>query len=347
MQRWMKSPPKIGILILFGLTVLLGGGYLMYSTWIHPLGPVLTLSTPTPGPTQTGAGITETPPTGATAAPGDTPTPTIEPVCGGPPTMTILVSGLDNTLADAVRVARVDFQHEKVAVLALPRDLWVDVEDIQEYEVVKQKLNQGYHWGILYDVQGGGSGKMAQILQNNYGLFIDHYVALQKDSFAQVIDAIGGITVNLPEDVYRKEFGEPKLYLKAGRHHLNGKQAEMLARHRIKIGDYGRIRNQTLILKAVAAKMLTPSGLKAIPDLVNRLRYSVVTDLSPSQISMLLCLAEQMDRDQDLTFVALPSEITEDQVVYDQVRETNTSALVGDDEGIRSLLQDFQAGRWP
>ena len=356
LKKWFRNPPKKAILILLGVTVLLGGGYLVYSTWINPLGPGLELPESTPAPTEVAQATATREPGDPTVTPGLTLTPTIKPVCGGPPTMTILVSGVASEkylygLADAVRVARVDFQTQEVDVLALPRDLWVNIPGIADHGIEVGKLNQAYFYGTegmaYYDGPGEGSGLLARTLQENYGLRVDHYLAVNLASFRQIIDAMGGIDVNLGQNVYRKEFGEPKLFLKAGQHHLDGKEAEMLARHRIEIGDYGRISNQTIILKAVAAKMMSPSGLRALPSMIDRLRNNVVTDLSPSQVSQLVCLAERMDRGQDLNFVTLPSDLTENELVFDPSRGANTAALVGDSQKIRDLLLEFQAGVWP
>ena len=128
---------------------------------------------------------------------------------------------------------------------------------------------------------------------------------------------------------------------------MTGKKAEVLARQRIEIGDFGRINNQTVILKGIAAKMLTPSGIKAIPDLVNQLKANVMMDLSPDQISQLVCLAARIDYQEDVTFETLPVALMNETMVFDPTRNINTFALVGDAAGIRSLLEDFQAGNWP
>jgi anionic cell wall polymer biosynthesis LytR-Cps2A-Psr (LCP) family protein len=166
-------------------------------------------------------------------------------------------------------------------------------------------------------------------------------------SFRIIINTLDGIDVFLVQDVYKRVNDQPVLYLKAGSHHLNGKEAEMLARQRISIGDFGRINNQTVILKAVAAKLLSPSGVAAIPALIDQLNSNVETDFSPAEITQLICLAGMIDYQEDVTFVTLPSEIMVEQMVYDPTRGISTSALVGDGEKIRNLITEFQAGIWP
>ena len=345
--KWVKII-SLGLILL---TVLGGGAYWGLTTWYQPMDAPLALATSTEIPS------TETPQPGTpSAVPGPSPTPTIKPVCGGPPTMTILVSGVASErylygLADAVRVVQVDFRTQKVTVLALPRDLWVQIPGLEAQGIKAGKLNQAYFYGTegmgYYQGSGAGSGLLAETLVANYGLRVDHYLAVNLNSFVQIIDALGGIDVYLAQDVYRRRFGEPKLYLKAGSHHLDGEQAEMLARQRIEIGDFGRINNQTVILKAVAAKLLTPSGLRALPDLVDRLRDNVLTDLSPSQISQLVCLAGRIDQNQDIAFETLPQDMVEQKMIFDEARGINTSALEGDTERISELLSQLQAGTWP
>ncbi len=344
---------KISILSLAGMTILVGVGYL-FLTWNQPLNAPLNL------PTEPQAPIQETETPGAVVAetegPTITPSPTIEPVCGGPTSMNILVSGVASNsylygLADAVRIVRVDFQNPGVSVVALPRDLWVTIPGLENRGINAGKLNQAYFYGTegmgYYNGSGFGSGLLAETIMFNYGYRADRYLAVNLNSFRIIIDTLGGIDVYLAGDVNKKVNGEPEIYLKAGSHHLTGKEAEMLARHRITIGDLGRINNQTVILKAVATKLISPSGITALPALIEQLKNNVKTDLSPADITQLICLTGMIDYQEDLEFLTLPDETMVQQTVFDPARGINTSALIGDEEKIRSLMLDFQNGILP
>lgn len=341
---------------MLGITIILGAGYLLIP-WNKPLDQPLDLppatstatSTPNPDPTL----MDESQPT---LEPSITPTATIVPVCGGPPTMHVLISGVASDsylygLADAIRIVRIDFQLKKVTVLALPRDLWVEIPGLEERGITAGKLNQAYFYGTegmgYYSGGGYGSGLLAETLWSGFGFRADQYLAVNLFSFRRIIDALGGIDVYLPWKVYEQVNEQPKLFLTPGYHHLYGEDAEKLARNRITIGDYGRIDNQTIILRAVAAKLLSPSGIAAMPSLVNQLKSNVKTDLSPADITQLICLAGKLDYKEDLTFITLPPDLLEQQRIYDPVLDTNTAALVGDDDQIRKLLGDFQLGIWP
>jgi LCP family protein required for cell wall assembly len=354
-NRHLKTV-KVLIVSLAGITILLGAGYLLIP-WNKPFNQPLDL----PLPTATATSPPVANPTGTediqiTLEPSLTPTPTIVPVCGGPPVLNVLISGVASNsylygLADAIRIARIDFQLKKVTVLALPRDLWVQIHGLEEEGITAGKLNQAYFYGTegmgYYSGGGYGSGLLAETLWMDYGYRPDHYLAVNLYSFRRIIDALGGIDVYLPWNVYEQVNKEPKLFLTPGYHHLTGEEAEKLARQRITIGDYGRIDNQTLILRAVAAKLLTSSGIKAIPSLVDQLKNNVKMDLSPADITQLICLAGFLDFKADLDFISLPDDMLEQKRIYDPALDINTAALIGDDERIRQLLGDFQQGIWP
>jgi LCP family protein required for cell wall assembly len=346
-QRFIKR----GVLILVALTILLGVGYLVF-TWYRPINPPLELE-PTADMADNQGGLDSELNGNQTTAAGES---LPDPICGGPPTMMVIVTGVASEnylygLADAIRVARIDFQTQQVSVLALPRDLWVEIPGLESRGITEGKLNQAYFYGTegmgYYNGSGYGSGLLAESLMNNYGLVSDHYLSVNQDSFREIINTLGGIDVYLPQDVYKRIDDQPVLFLKAGHHHLNGKQAEMLARQRITIGDFGRINNQTIILRATAAKILSPSGLTTIPTLVEQLKSNVQTDFSPAEISQLICLAGRLDFQEDLQFTTLPEDYLVEKMVYDPVRDLNTAALLGDHDKIRALMEDFMAGMWP
>jgi LCP family protein required for cell wall assembly len=352
-----KSPLKLGIIIVVLIAVNVVGWY-AYFNWETPLrGEALDLPTPTEVETTD----TPEPPKETEVVLTDTPevTPTIKPVCGDDFTKTILLTGIDSEgylfgLADSIRIVRIDFQTKKVTVLAMPRDLWVDIPGANRWGVYKGKLNQAYFYGTegmgFFDGSGYGSGLLADTLQRNYGFHVDHYVSVNLYAFRQIVNALGGLDVYLPVDVYVKVNEQPKLFLKAGNHHLNGKDAEKVVRTRIDIGDFGRIRNQTVVLRALAVKMLTPNGVKQIPDFVNRLLGFVLTDLSAADISQMACLAAQIDAREDIIFETIipPEEEAEiGQWVMDEYQGYMVYALFYDPAVLTERLAEFQAGTWP
>lgn len=337
--------------------------------WNHPLGETLVLPTQTPVKEDTSLVKDDTKQktneVAGTVDSASSLTPTPKLICGGPEYMNILISGVAAEdylygLADAIRVARLDFRNQKISVLVLPRDLWVNIPvsvPNKTNQITPGKLNQAYFYGTegmgYYSGAGKGSGLLAETLQLNFGIHIDHYIAGNLSSFRTLIDTLGGIHVCFAEDVYKKEMDpvtgveHAVTYIKAGCHTINGEQAEFAVRQRIKIGDEGRIQRQTIVLRAIAAKILSTEGIKALPNLVERLRSYFLLDLSPAEISQLLCLASKIDKEEDVSFATLPETLLTPQRVKDDVRGVSTFAFLPDEEGITNLLIDFQQGLWP
>ena len=362
-----RSPIKIGVILALLLLLNIAGWY-VYLNWDTPLDEALNLPTLTVEP-EASSTLTPTPavtesvestPT-ETPLPSDTPTPTIEPVCGDDTSLTILLMGIDTEnylygLADSISLVRLDFQTHKVVVVSFPRDLWVEIPSAARYGVTEGKLNQAYFYGTegmgYFDGPGYGAGLLADTLLNNYGISVDHYLTVNKYAFRNIVNALGGISVYLPEDVYIKHnyMPAPRLFLTAGYHNLSGKQAEEVVRSRVTGGDFGRIANQRQVIKGLANQMLTPNGIKQIPALANQLRAYVVTDFSAADISQMACLATYLDPEQDLIFDnIIPNEVVDDisVFVWDNFREESVFALVYDKEIITQRLAEFEAGLWP
>jgi LCP family protein required for cell wall assembly len=366
---------------LFGLlaSLLIAGpilaGVIFLNWWHTPLGIPLgstadpareILDTPTLIPTSattpTAAAEvveTETPSPEPTLTPLPTTTAAPQAMCGGPDTLIFLFTGVDSGnylygLSDAIRLVRVDYVEGSITVLPLPRDLWVDIPVSipgATEGITEGKLNQAYFYGSpgmgYYEGGDQSPGLLANTLKHNFNVEVDRYFSVNTRIFRRMVSQIGGITVTLPENVYGHYFDEPVLYLKAGTHHLNGKQAELVSRHRTLIGDFGRMKNQTILLKAFVRKLLTPQGIKELPALIDIYREDVLLDFSPQDISQLLCLAAKIDLQEEVTFLEFPQELVTEGRIYDEVHGYDAYALSYDPDEIRLLLAKFQLGIWP
>lgn len=343
--------------------------------WTEPLGPGLELPTYTPSPpvaTDTPAAndqevqqpegtpeSSSTPTTTPTATLTATPTPV--PLCGGPPVMYILAIGADNRsdnylygLADVVRIIRVDFVTPKVTVLSLPRDLWVEIPGISDHnDITHGKLNQAYFYGGegmgYYDGPGAGPGLLARTLDLNYGLRVDHYGAVNMQTFVDIVDAVDGIDIYLETDVDGRPIDdqtEDMGYFYAGEQHFNGDQALRFSRIRKKYNDFTRQSNQNLVLCSLKDKLLTPSVLPKIPEIAASFQGSVLTDLSLQQIGQMACLLPKLSS-ENLIFTSLPDRILESSTVYSPQQKNVTYIVHVDNLVIRDYLERFTQGTWP
>lgn len=345
-------------------------GFESYSVYAsRPLGPALSLPSVTPwslpatwtaSPPATNAAITFSGQTPAPTLVTVTDTPNVIARCGGPLVMHLLAVGSDQRsdsylygLGDVIRLVRVDFVTPRVTVLEFPRDLWVEIPDIaddingQDHE----KLNQAYLYGNkgfgYTDDPAEGPGLMARTLALNFGVQLDHYVGVNMRTFVKVVDAVGGIDVDLEKTIDGRtatDTARRLLFLK-GRHHLNGDQALTLARIRID-GVFSRADNQDLVLCALREKLTRPNVITQIPELIAAFRDNIQTDLSPQQISQLACLGPQIPPG-NIVFASFPEELFKQARIYDPVFGKNVFIWDVDFNVLRDYVARFQAGLWP
>ena len=351
---------------LFGLVL-----WLYQGKWQQPLGPALRISTATPfqlpatwtpNPLTTTA-LPSTSKPGPTAQASPTSTSTLNNVtglCGAPPVLNILVVGTDARansylygLADVIRLVRVDFVNPKITILEFPRDLWVEIPDIadnikgQDHE----KLNQAYLYGNpgfgYTDDPAEGPGLLARTMALNFGTNIDHYAAVNMQTFVKMVNAVGGIDVDLPTAVDGRtiEDTNKRLLFNAGTHHLNGTQALTLARIRIK-GVFERAENQNRVLCALRDQLTSPSVLTKIPDLVKSFQGAVQTDLSPQQLGQLACIGTQI-KPGNILFASFPQEHFKTKRQYDPVFKGTVFIWDVDFEILRDYVAQFHQGTWP
>jgi LCP family protein required for cell wall assembly len=361
------------------LEVIIGSlalGCIVSAFWFRPLGPSMELQG------SASAQVQNVPQTAAVDTqnideipqPSETPSSIIEQIaslikpatesgkslCGGPPVMTILVVGSDERqsgylygLADSIRIVRIDFTTPKVMALDIPRDLWVDIPGIQDhYGITQGKLNQAYFFGNpgmgYYDGSGEGPGLLAQTLNKNYGIQVDHYLAMDRATFVSIINTIGGIDIELSTliDMNQGQDGaNSDLVLDAGIHHLDGEMALKLATNRIP-SIFQRARYQNIVLKSLQQKLLNPSMFAQLPELVTQFVGSVQTDLSPNEIKQLICVGKSLTQ-SNTEIVAFPDETFVPGSTYDPYRQVNTYTLSVDIGRFREYIVEFMNGSWP
>lgn len=359
MTRAQKT--TLGVLSVVACSIwliILFAGSQAYQSWSQqPLGPTLGYPTQLQLPATWTASPIATQPTGtATSVPFqtlETETPSSPFLaCNNLPTMTILGIGTDVRpgerrygLTDVMRAVRVDFQQQRVTALEFPRDLWVHIPEIKEnLHTEYQKLNTAYAYGS----PDFGPSLLARTLDRNFGLKVDHYIVANMNVFAEVVDALGGLDVTIPEggiDGRTSTDRSERLVFPAGPQHLNGEQALTLARMR-KGSIFERADHQNMVMCALRKKIESPETILRLPDIINSFMDNIQTDLSPQQISQLACLGTQMPR-SNITFTSFPLELFLSDEVYDPVLDQNVSVYKADFGILRGYVAEFHAGTWP
>jgi len=162
-------------------------------------------------------------------------------------------------LTDTIFMTHLDFSNKKIALISIPRDLWVKVPN----------LSQGIKINELYDLENRGkkfhqatkSNLIKQKVEEITGLKINHTIILELKGFGKLIDAIGGIDIWLETDIYDPLLINPHnpseiFYLAAGWRHLDGDLAIKFVRTRYAPeGDFYRIQHQQQIIAALKNKL--------------------------------------------------------------------------------------------
>jgi LCP family protein required for cell wall assembly len=254
-------------------------------------------------------------------------------------------------LSDSMRVIRVDFVEPRVQIMTFPRDLYVEIPEIEDhYGITHGKLNQAYLYGNpgygYYDGPGRGPGLLSLTLEHNFGSRVDRYFAVNIQTFVQIVDELGGIDIDLPYEIDGrvKRSRDPNRYFPPGRQHLDGYRTMLLARMRPD-GDFQRLATQNMILQAVTEKLLSPSSILILPELISTFQKSVQTDLGPVEITQLLCLRTKLDP-QNIVYGNLPESLFKLGRVHDPVLGY-TSILRVDFRVLRAYVDRFNQGDWP
>lgn len=187
--------------------------------------------------------------------------------------MNILLLGTDQrgnepARSDTIIVAFLDLKKPDVKLLSIPRDTRVKIPGHGT-----QKLNHANAYG--------GPELTMEVVSDLLDVPIDGYVEVNFQGFEQIIDALGGVEMEVEKPMVYKAEG---IDLKPGLQRLNGHDALGYVRYRSDGDDTTRIKRQQKFLKELAEEVVQVSTVWKIPELVTKVNQGVKTDLSTSQM---------------------------------------------------------------
>lgn len=192
----------------------------------------------------------------------------------------IMVMGVDERSDDVGRsdtlfVVTVDTSTKEVAMLSIPRDTRVKIPG-KSWD----KINHAYAFG--------GEKLTQQAVEGLLGIKIDHHIKINMAGFKKVIDAIGGITIDVEKRMYYNDpyddNGGLVIDLRPGVQHMDGNTAIQYVRYRDEEGDIGRVERQQKFLKAVMNEVASPSVITKIPGIIKEVSSVVESDMSTSEM---------------------------------------------------------------
>ncbi|MBC8014443.1 MAG: LCP family protein [Sporomusaceae bacterium] len=192
----------------------------------------------------------------------------------------IMVMGVDERgddvgRSDTLFVATIDTNTKEVAMLSIPRDTRVKIPG-KSWD----KINHAYSLG--------GEKLTEQTVEGLLGIRIDHHIEINLEGFKKIIDAIGGITIDVENRMYYSDpyDGDQGLVidLRPGVQRMDGDAAIQYVRYRDEDGDIGRVERQQKFLKAVLSEVASPSVITKIPGIIREVSKVVKTDMSTSEM---------------------------------------------------------------
>lgn len=212
-------------------------------------------------------------------------------------TYNILCVGIDKgeTNADTIILISFDTISKKINLLSIPRDTMSNVNRFV------RKINASYG--------EGGISKTAQEVKMLTGITIDRYIVTTFEGFEKIIDAFGGLDMNLPEPlVYQDSHQGLFINLPAGEQHLDGKSALQFVRYRYgySTGDIGRIGAQQLFFKALIDKINSSNFLKALPEIARTINKEMKTNLSLQEMFWFAKEGLKVNLHEDMHMFLLP-----------------------------------------
>ena len=187
----------------------------------------------------------------------------------------VLVLGVDEREDDVGRsdtafVLTIDTVNKKATMLSIPRDSRVKIAGLGW-----DKLNHAYAFG--------GSKLSKSTVENLLGIPIDYTVIVSFKGFMRMIDAIGGITIDVEKRMYYADpyddDGGLYINLQPGVQILNGRTAIEYVRYRDDEGDIGRVGRQQKFLKALVQELTKPQIITKLPELIQSFASAVRTDM--------------------------------------------------------------------
>ncbi|WP_270349448.1 LCP family protein [Megamonas funiformis] len=193
---------------------------------------------------------------------------------------TVMIMGVDERAddvgrSDTLMIATLDPDKNQAALLSVPRDTRVKIKG-HGFD----KINAAYAYG--------GRKLTQETIESLLNTHIDHYIKINVHGFTKIIDALGGIDIDVEKRMYYEDpwddDGGLYIDLQPGMQHMDGKTAITYVRYRDEEGDIGRIKRQQNFMKAVMDKLVSPTIIPKLPAIVSAVSDSVETDMSVSEI---------------------------------------------------------------
>lgn len=203
-----------------------------------------------------------------------------------PAPLDILVLGVDarqgegfGTRTDSIMLLGVHPVTLQVALLSIPRDIFIETPDygLQRVNTINVLGEQDANWT--------GPGLLQAAIATSLSVQPDRYVRINFDGFTALVDALGGVDIEVPYRIVdyqypTEDLGTTTIVFEAGWQHMDGNTALAYARTRHADDDYRRAERQQQVLAAILRAMIKPANWPRLPAAVHAFSAAMDTDMS-------------------------------------------------------------------
>jgi LCP family protein required for cell wall assembly len=210
----------------------------------------------------------------------------------------ILLLGEDDAagLTDVLMIVSCDTESREINILQIPRDTYAEYTSASY-----RKMN------AARDVLGGGEG-VAEFLEGSLMISIDYHVTVDLEAVSTVVDALGGVEVDVPMDmIYKDPYQDLYIEIKKGRQLLDGEKAKQFIRYRSGYirGDIDRLDAQKIFLSAILKKTFEQSNIFSVIEIIGGVLSRVESNISYNDCFNLIKALGVPDM-KKVSFVTLP-----------------------------------------
>ena len=191
--------------------------------------------------------------------------------------------GEDTYRSDSIILAHVDPKKKTVSLVSIPRDTKVT------YKGSVMKLTESHSYG--------GPEAVAACVEDLCGIDLNYYAEVSFDGMKALVDAVGGIDINVPEGDEVDDPDAGPVTIEAGQQHMDGEAALTFcrARHQFADGDYARMRHQRMVLGALANQILNNMDITKIPSVLSSLSDMLITTMDVDDILAVMQALKGLD----------------------------------------------------
>lgn len=218
---------------------------------------------------------------------------------------TVLVIGLDRrpsetggSRADTVLLLRIDPDRQRASFLSIPRDSMMEIPN-SDGSFTRDRINTAFVYNYSSDDAGAAPRAVAETIEHNLGIRVDHYVVFDQYNSRKLIDALGGVTIDNPVEFGQDNYSDDDInvvpqFFPQGKLDLDGYEAVAYGRIREGSSDFDRIERQQRVASALIDRASSPRSILRLPGAYGAFKGAIDTDMSLRQSAGVLSLLKRV-----------------------------------------------------